>query len=52
MLLIGPLGTNSSESSIEIHTCFMQENAFENVCQTAAMLSGPQCVKSPGHWLP
>ena len=30
-LLIGSLGTNFSEILIEIHTFFIQENAFENV---------------------
>ena len=26
---------------------FIQENAFENVCEMAAILSWPQCVKNP-----
>ena len=49
ILSIGPLGTNFNEILIKIHT-FSQENAFENVvCETAAILSRPQCVK---HVLP
>ena len=41
ILLIGPLGTNSSEIVI-----FIQEKAFENVVwKMAAILSRPQCVK-------
>ena len=40
ILLIGPIGTNFSEILI------IQENAFESVvCETAAILSRPQCVK-------
>ena len=40
------LGTNFSEIFSEIHTNYIQENAFENViCEMAAILSGPQCVK-------
>ena len=32
---------------IEIHTFFIQEKAFENVvCEIAAILPRPQCVKS------
>ena len=46
ILFIGPLGTNFSEISIEIHT-FIQENAFENVVWImAAILSQPQCVNT------
>ena len=46
ILLIGPLGTNSSEILIEIHAFAIQENAFENVVwKMAAILSRPQCVK-------
>ena len=42
ILLIGPLGTNFSEISIEI-----QENALENVvCEMASILSRPQCVNA------
>ena len=45
MLLIGPLGTNFSEISIEYSNIFIQDNAFESVvCETAAILSRPQCV--------
>ena len=46
ILLIGPLGTNVSESLIAIYTLFIQENAFENVWKMAAILSRPQYVKS------
>ena len=43
LLLFEPLGTNFSEISIE--NIFIQENAFESVvCETAAILSRPQCV--------
>ena len=42
ILLIGPLGTNFSEILI----IFIQENAFQSVvCEMAAILSRPQCVK-------
>ena len=45
LLLIGPSGTNFSEILIEI--IFIQENAFESVvCETAAILSRPQCVNA------
>ena len=41
ILLIEPLGTNFNQISY----IFIQENAFENdVCETAAILSRPQCV--------
>ena len=44
ILLIGPLGTNFGEISIEIQT-FIQENAFESVvCKKVAILSRPQHV--------
>ena len=44
VLLIGPLGTNFSKVLIEILT-FSFKNAFESVvCETAAILSRPQCV--------
>ena len=43
ILLIGPLGTNFSEIPIEIS---IHENAYKSVnCETAAILSRPQCVK-------
>ena len=46
ILLIGPLGSNFSKISIEFITFFTQENALEIVvCEMAAMLSRPQCVK-------
>ena len=46
ILLIGPLGTNLSETLSEIHTFSLNKNAFENVVwKTAAILSRPQCVK-------
>ena len=41
ILLIGPFGTNFSE-------IFIQENESESVvCEMAAVLSRPQCVKRP-----
>ena len=43
ILLIGPSGTNFSEILIEI-LIFIQENAFESVCEMAAILSRPQCA--------
>ena len=44
ILLIWPLGTNFSESAIEIHT-FNQENEFENVVwKIADILSRPHNV--------
>ena len=44
ILLIGPLGTNFSEISVEI-LIFIQENALESVvCEMAAILSRPECV--------
>ena len=47
--LIGPLGTNFSEILIEIHT-FSIKNSFETVvCEMAAILSRPQCVKGRCH---
>ena len=46
ILLIWPLGTNFNEILVKIPTIFIQENVFENVvCETAAILSRPQCVK-------
>ena len=48
ILLIGPLGTNFSEILIEIITFSFKKNAFESVvCETAAILSRPQCVNKP-----
>ena len=47
ILLIKPLGTNFNE--ILIGNIFIQENVFESVvCEMAAILSRPQCVKD-GH---
>ena len=48
ILLIGPLGTNCSEIWIEILTfSFKKINVFESVvCEIAAILSQPQCVKT------
>ena len=47
IVLIGHLGTNFSEILSEIHTCWFKKNAFENiVCEMAAILSRPQCVKA------
>ena len=46
ILLIGPLGTNFSQISINSNS-FVQENAFESVdCEMAAILSRPQCFHS------
>ena len=43
ILFIGPLGTNFSEILIIL----IQEDAFESVvCETAAILFRPQCVKA------
>ena len=43
ILLFVPLVTNSSEILMEFH---IQENAIETVvCEMAAVLSWPQCVK-------
>ena len=47
ILLIWTLGTNFSEIISNISCIFIQENAFENVIwKKAAILSGPQCVKT------
>ena len=53
ILLIGPLGTNTNEILIEILTFLFMKNAFESVvCETAAILSRPQCVKEKNtSWL-
>ena len=46
ILLIGPLATNFSEILYQNSKLFVQENAFESVvCDMAAILSRPQCVK-------
>ena len=46
ILLIGPLGTNFSKNSIAILTFSFTKNAIESVvCEIAAILSRPQCVK-------
>ena len=46
ILLIGPMGINFSEILIEIHTFFIQGNAFENdVCKMVSISFRPQCVK-------
>ena len=45
ILLIGTLGTNFSE--IRNSNIFIQESGFESViCETAAILSRPQCVNT------
>ena len=61
ILLIGPLGTNFREKFNRNSNIFIHENAIESVvCEMAAILSRPQCVKpmvtqfyvtiwSPGH---
>ena len=46
ILLMGPLGTNFSENLIAILTFSFTKNAIESViCEMAAILSWPQCVK-------
>ena len=44
MVLIGPLGTNFSEISIEIHP-FSITKMHLKISSIAAILSRPQCVK-------
>ena len=44
ILLIEPLGTNFGDISIRIQI-FIQENALDNICEMASILSRPQCVK-------
>ena len=50
ILLFRPFETNFSEILIKIRNIFIQGNALENfVCETAGILSRPQCVKmDPG----
>ena len=51
MLLIGPLGTNFNEISIEIDEFFIQENPFRNVAwKMASILSRSQCVRHVKQW--
>ena len=46
ILLIRPLGTNFSDFFSQNSNIFIQENAFESVvCEKAAILSRPQCIK-------
>ena len=47
LLLVRTLGTLLDEIVDEIHTyAIIQENAIENiVCDMAAILPGPECVK-------
>ena len=46
LLLIEPLGANVSEISVGIQIFSFKKNALEHVvCETAAILSRPQCVK-------
>ena len=52
ILSIGPLGTNFSENFNRNSNIFIPENTFESVvCETAAILSRPQCVNIPGQLL-
>ena len=45
ILLIGPQGTNFSETFIAIHAFSFENTQFENVVyETSAILSWPQCV--------
>ena len=47
ILWIRPFGTNFSEILIKISNILFQEKAFECVvCEMAAILSRPQCVKA------
>ena len=47
ILLIGPLGTNFNEILTEIHSFFVQENAFENIVwKMTDILSPLQCVNN------
>ena len=47
MLLIQTLERNFCETLSEIQYIFIQENTSENViCEMAAILSQPQCVKT------
>ena len=50
ILLIRTLGTNFNEISSEIHTFLIQVNAFENVCELAAILSRPQSVNDSSYY--
>ena len=46
ILLIGPIGTNFSEISMEVQTFSLKKMRFGSVvCEMAAILSGPQWVK-------
>ena len=46
ILLIGPLGTNFSDISIDICSFFIQRNAFENGrCEMVAILSSERWVQ-------
>ena len=50
LLLIGPLGTNFSEILIEILTFSLKKMRLKSVvCETAAILSQPQCVNAPSY---
>ena len=44
ILLIRNVGTDFSEMLGENSCIFIQENAFENVCEMAVILPRPQCV--------
>ena len=47
ILLIGPLGSNFIEIFNRNSNIFIQESAFQGVvCETAAILSRPECVKT------
>ena len=46
ILSIGPLGINFSKKIYQNYNIFIQPNAFKSfVCELAAILSRPQCVK-------
>ena len=52
ILLIGPLGSNFSGILIDILAFSDKKNAFGSVvCEMAAILSRPQCVKTAIHLL-
>ena len=45
ILLIGTLGINKLQWNLKQNSyTFIQENAFENVCEMVTILSWPQCV--------
>ena len=52
ILLFRPLGTKFKWNLNRNSYVFIQENSFENVvCEMAAILSRPQCVKTLHYWV-